>query len=249
MRLARSFAGTAAVVTFFLIGAGAANAQSARSGGAPNAQLLQQMQQVASERTALQAENERMKKELDDVRKERDQLKKGQQAIELRVKSGESALARSALDRQNTEQELTQTKAKMQELIAKFRETLQTLSQIEADDNTAKQSLTRRDQDLKVCTDRNTALYKLNDEVLTHFDRQGVFARVAQSEPFTQIKRVQLENLLDDYRARAQEQKASPAARLPDSPVAGPSPAPSAAAATQPAAPSQPGPGATQPSH
>ena len=193
-----------------LIASSAVHAQTARSGSAANAQLqqqMQQMQQLASERTALQSENERMKKELDQVRKERDQLKKGQQAVELRVKSGETALARSAADRETTERELTQTKAKMEELIAKFRETLQTLSQIESDDTTVKQSLARRDADLKSCTEHNVALYKLDDEVLTHFAKQGVFARMAQAEPFTQIKRVQLENLIDDYRARASDQR------------------------------------------
>lgn len=219
MRLIRSFDGVLALAALgMLIAGGTARAQTARSGGAPNAELFQQMQQLASERTGLQAENARMKKELDDLRKERDQLKKGEQAVALKVKSGEAALARSAADRASTEQQLTQTKAKLQELIDKFRETLQTLSQVETDGTTAKQALARRDQELKICTERNAALYKLNDEVLTHFDKQGLFSRVAHAEPFTQIKRVQLENLIDDYRARAQEQLAAPSAQLPDAP-------------------------------
>src|SRR5262245_42795495 len=98
-----------------------ARAQTARSGGAPNAQLMQQMQQLASERTTLQAENARLKKELDDVRKERDQLKKGGEASSGRVRASEAALARSVTQREAVEKELEQTKARTQELIGKFR--------------------------------------------------------------------------------------------------------------------------------
>jgi chromosome segregation ATPase len=193
-----------------------ADAQTARSGGAPNTQLLQQMQQMASERTSLQAENQKMKKELDDLRKERDQLKKkGQDSANERLRAGEAALARANEQRQSTEQELTQTKAKMTELIAKFRETLATMRDVETESATTKQSLTTRDQELHVCVDRNLALYKLNDEILTHFDHQGGWSRVAQAEPFTKIKRVQLENLIDEYKGRADDQRAAPVTAVP----------------------------------
>jgi chromosome segregation ATPase len=186
------------------------HAQTARSGGAPNAQLMQQMQQLASERTSLQAENAKLKKELEDIRKERDQLKKGQQVVEQRVKSSETALSRSAAERASTEQELTQTKAKMQDLIAKFRETVQTFRDVETQSTTYKQSLAARDQELKTCIDRNLALYHLNDEVLTRLDKQGVLSRMAQAEPFTRIKRVELENLIDEYKGRAEDQRVTP---------------------------------------
>ncbi len=201
-----------AVATVVLSAASPAiHAQTARSGGAPNAQLLQQLQQLASERTSMQAENTRMKKELEDLRKERDQLKKGQEAVGARVKSSEVALARSNAQRETTEQELAQTKAKTQELIAKFRETIQTLRDVEAEHTTTKQTLATRDQELKTCVDRNLALYQLNGEVLTRLERQGVWSRVAQVEPFTRIKRTQLENLIDEYKSRADDQRTAPA--------------------------------------
>jgi chromosome segregation ATPase len=181
-------------------------AQTARSGGSANTQLLEQMQQLASERTALQAENERLKGELADVKKERDSLKAGQQAVARRAQGTAAELAHSTAQREATEQELTQYKAKMQELIAKFRETIQKLRDTETEGAAAKQTLTTRERDLKTCIDHDVALYSLNDEVLRHFERQGFWSRAARAEPFTQIKRVQNENLIDEYRSRAQEQ-------------------------------------------
>ena len=200
----------------------AGQAQTARSGGAANAQLMQEMQQLASDRTALQAENARLKKEVDDAHKERDRLKKAQQGIELRAKTSEAALARDTTQRESSERELTQTKAKMQELIAKFRETLQTLRETETASTTATQNLATRDRELKTCIDRNVALYHVNEEVLTRLEHHGVWSRLAEAEPFTKIKRVENENLVDEYKSRADDQRVKPAS--PSS--AAPAPAP-----------------------
>jgi hypothetical protein len=61
-----------------------------------------------------------------------------------------------------------------------------------------------------VCVDRNVALYQLNDEVLTRLDKTGLWQKAAMAEPFTRIKRIQNENLVDGYRNRAQEQRIAP---------------------------------------
>jgi chromosome segregation ATPase len=184
--------------------------QTARSGGGASAQLMQQMQQLASERTSLQAENAKLKKDLEALRKDRDGLKNGQQAVEQRAKNAEVSLRQSVSQGQSAGQELAQNKEKMQELVAKFRETLQTLREVEARQTTAQQTLVVRDRELKSCVDHNVALYKLNQEVLTHLEKQSVWTRVAQTEPFTKIKRVQLENLVDEYKDRADDQRVAP---------------------------------------
>lgn len=211
-----------------LAGAGAVPAQTARSGGGANVQLVQEMQQLASERTALQAENERLKGELVDVRKERDSLKASEQTLDRRARESASALARSDAERLSSTEELTQTRAKMQELIGKFRETIQKLREVESEGATARESAAARERELNACVEHNVALYHLNDEVLTHFDRQGFWSRLAQAEPFTQIKRVRNENLIDEYRSRAQLQvtpgvKPDPGDTRP-APAANPSP-------------------------
>src|SRR6185312_10853356 len=119
--MGRVFSNTAAAfaaVTLSLT-MSAAHGQSARSGGGASAQLMQQMQQLASERTSLQAENAKLKKDLEDMRKDRDALKKGQQALDRRAKTSEGSLKEVLSRRDTSEQELTQTKEKMQQLVAK----------------------------------------------------------------------------------------------------------------------------------
>ena len=221
------------------LGCASAGAQTARSGGNASAQLMQQMQQVATERTALQGENDKLKAQIASLTKERDGLKAGQQALDKRAKDATAALSRSGAANSATEQELTQTKAKMQDLIGKFRETIQKLREVETQGTAAQQALATRDRELTTCIDRNVALYNLDDEVLKRLEHQGFWTRAAQAEPFTKVKRIELENDIDGYRARAQDQRMSPASRpAPASGPAGTTGSASPAASLPPAPPS-----------
>jgi chromosome segregation ATPase len=179
-------------------------------GGAATAALQQQVQQLASERTSLQSENTQLKKQLDELKKERDALKTAQQSqqqgLALRLKSAESAAARSAAAKDSTETQLAELKGRSQELVAKFRETAQTLRDVEVDRTSVTQKLAQRDTDLKSCTVRNDALFKLNEEMIVKLEGQGGFSRLASLEPFTKLKRIELENLADDMRTRAADQ-------------------------------------------
>jgi chromosome segregation ATPase len=187
-------------------------AQSARDSGGGNAQLMQQIQQLGSERTALQAENARMKKELAELTKERDALRAGRGALDRRAAASEAATALNAQARESAEREVEMQKERMQELVARFRETAQTLRDVETERATFQQSLVARDAEVAACRERNEALYKLNGEVLTRLENDGVWSRIARTEPFTKLQRVKLENLADDYRYRAESLQEKPAA-------------------------------------
>ena len=190
----------------------AVHSQEARGGGAVSAQVVAELQQLGAERTALKAENEQLKKQLAAVTAARDRLKKGESAAGLRAKSSEAALARSNAQQESTQQKLTQLQAAAQQLVAKFREVVDTLRKTEIEAAQTKQTLAMRQEELRTCTERNQALYKLDADVLTHFERQGFLARLASDEPFTRIERVRLENYTDESRGRAAEQRYVPPA-------------------------------------
>lgn len=194
-----------------------AHAQESRGGGAVSAQMVAELQQLSAESTSLKAENAQLKQQLAAAQKERDALKKGTQATDVRIKSGQAALARSDAQDASDQQKIAQLQEGTQQLIAKFRDLVATLRKTEIEAATAMQTLAMRQQDLKVCSDRNQALYKLDSDVLTHFERQGFWRRVASDEPFTRIERVRLQNFADESRNQAQDQKYAPPAAGPAS--------------------------------
>lgn len=193
-------------------------AQTARTGGAANAQLMQQIQQLGSERTRLQAENAKLNKDLEDARKDRDALKSAQQAAVGRAKSSEDALQSGLAQRASTDKELTQTNEKLHQLRGKYQELVQSLNTMEAERTTAQQTLTSREQDLKVCIGRNQSLYEASQAAVARLEHRTASA--------TRVTAPQLESLIADYKDRATIQgsarnpaAAAPAAPQPATPV------------------------------
>lgn len=183
-----------------------ASAQTARSAPASN-QAVQQLQQLAAERTTLQAENARLAKELESVKRDLESARAGRAAIEQRARSSEAVSARGSAEREALQAEIDTQKDRMQELVTKFRETVTTLRTVEADRTRMQEELTEGKAAATRCVDANAKLVALNDEILDRFDDQGFWSAVARREPFTQLKRVELENLAADYRYLASEQR------------------------------------------
>ncbi|HEV2269379.1 MAG TPA: hypothetical protein VGR92_07975 [Steroidobacteraceae bacterium] len=196
---------------FTVLAPGAAHSQEARSGGgAVSAQMVAQLQQLSAERTALKSQNEQLQRQLATVKAERDRLQQGERSSNLRAKSSAVALASSKAEEASSEQKLAQLQANVQQLIAKFRQVVDTLRKTEVEEADAKQTLAMRQQDLSSCTEHNQALYKLDEDVLSHFENRGFWSRLAADEPFTRIERVRLENYADESRGKADEQRYAP---------------------------------------
>jgi chromosome segregation ATPase len=211
----------AAIMITALLDSAVATAQTARpSNTTPSAQAMQQLQQLASERTALQAENAGIKADLESARKERDSLKgalkTAQSALTSRNRDAEAELARVQGEKARFEGEVTREKQRFEELAQRFRETATAVREVEADRAEKKQLLTQRERELQIAQERNAKLHALAMEMIDKFNDQGFWSSMARREPFTQLKRVELENLADDYRGAADDQ------RLPVAPRANP---------------------------
>lgn len=180
-------------------------AQVERSGGGPSAQLLQQYQQAMSQSTQLQADNSKLKKDLDQARQ---QLKSLQQELAtLKAGAGSAQTQLTALNaaHQGAMKELEQSKAKMLELIARFRETTTSLRGVEGERSQLQMQLQQSRSALTECADRNVQLAKLNAEVMDRYLHQGLFAHLREAEPFTQLERTRNENLALEDRERLEQ--------------------------------------------
>jgi chromosome segregation ATPase len=178
------------------------NAQTQRSGDA-NARAMQQLQQLSSEHAQLKSDNDKLKQEVESLKKQLSAATTGQSLLQQKLKVAESSAARDAGSSQQNAESLEKMRGQMQELITRFRDTAQSLKDVETDRNAARGRLQARDRELTQCIDRNVGLYQLNTEVLDHFEKKGVFSSLAEKEPFTQIQRTRLENLIDGYKERA----------------------------------------------
>ncbi len=157
------------------------------------------IQQMANERAQLEAESNALHKKLDEANAQVAKLGEQNDSLKKQLDRSRSSLDQSSAANKRNEETISQLRNRMNELIAEFRKTANTLRETEMDRNRLRKSLTAREGDLKQCVDNDMALYKIGNEVLDRYEHKGVFESLREREPFTKIKRVQLENLVDEY--------------------------------------------------
>lgn len=183
-----------------------AYAQVERSGGGETQKFMQQYQQIAAEKTALQGQLAQMKKDLDGAKAELAAMKKERDMLKARP-AGVPALALAQLtaSKDSAEKNLEVSKQHMTELVGRFRETAGNLKEAEADRAKLHKDLDERNAAFDKCAEKNLQLFEVNSEILDRYERVGLFTKASAAEPFTKITRTRIENLVDEYRARAQE--------------------------------------------
>jgi len=187
-----------------------AHAQAQRSGGGEMQKIMQQYQQIAAEKTALQTQVAQMKTDLDAAKAELAAVKKDRDALKARAGGAVAAaasIAQITASKESAEKNLEISKQRMNELVGRFRETATTLKEVEADRGKLRQDLGERNAAFDKCAENNLQLYEITNDVLDRYEHVGLFTKASAAEPFTRITRTRIENLADEYRARALENR------------------------------------------
>jgi chromosome segregation ATPase len=174
---------------------------------------MQQYQQEVSERAQLQAENEKLKKDLEglkDLKKQLDDAKRQLASLKAGAGRGQAELAAAQAAGASSARNLADTNEKLQQLIARFKETVATLQGVETERAQVQQQLAQSRGAYDKCAQTNVALYQVTSDVLDRYAHQGAFSYVARAEPFTRIKRTEIDNLVLEYKQRADELRVKP---------------------------------------
>src|SRR5262249_41050275 len=111
-----------------------AHAQTARTGN-DSARAMQQIQQLSAERLQLQADNAKLKAQTQTLQQQLDRANKARAALELKSKQLQAVAGRAQNSTPQSNEQLEHTRAQLQELVGKFRETAQTLRDTENERN------------------------------------------------------------------------------------------------------------------
>lgn len=165
---------------------------------------------------ALEQEKQGMLKEADKLRSEKeglagqnatlkagtDSLKAKADSLEAKTSSQEKRLASLESSKGHLAESLAKTEKERSDLDQKQRQTFKALEEREKD-------LKQLNQRYDKCAENNAALYVIGEELIRRYEGKGVMSTLLQKEPFTQIKKVELEQLVQDYRDRIDQQKVS----------------------------------------
>lgn len=99
----------------------------------------------------------------------------------------------------NIEQWKDQYEKLRQESVARIKEQEQTIAQLTNDKQQFESSLKQETQQHDRCKKNNAGLAALAQELVDNYRKKGVLGSLAQSEPLTQLKQVELEKLMQEY--------------------------------------------------
>jgi chromosome segregation ATPase len=205
MKLAHRILATCALTTACIEAPSLLQAQVERSGGGELQKIMQQYQQVAAEKTTLQTQLAQAKKDLDAANAELAAVKKERDAAKAHVGVAPTALAAATSAKDSAERSLEKSKQQITEIVGKYRELVANLRGVEADRTKLTKDLADRNTAFDKCAVDNLQLYEINGQILDRLDHVGMFTKASAAEPFTRLTRTRIDNLVLEYRERAEQ--------------------------------------------
>lgn len=155
--------------------------------------LEEEKQQSLAEAEKLSKEKERLAADGKALKSKSDALEAKTDLLEKKTGSLESANKRQI-------ERLEKVEAERDALDKKQRQTLKTLSEREGELKDLHGKYNR-------CAENNARLYGIGEELIDKYKKKGVMGTLLEKEPFTQIKKVELEALVQEYRDKIDQQK------------------------------------------
>jgi chromosome segregation ATPase len=155
--------------------------------------LEQEKAQLAQEKAALDGQVKEATDRLDDARKQAGAASRKATALE-------KELATTQADKDALTARLADTEQRLAKLTELQRSTDAERKRLEALSNQLKQSLS-------ACEAKNEKLHGQGVQLLDRYQQKGCFDAALQGEPFTGLKRVEIENFVEDHREKLDEHK------------------------------------------
>ena len=166
------------------------------------AQLDQELQAKAAMEADLakaQAENVAIKSKLSAANVKIDGLE-----VSLKEMTGERLAFEAKL--MKTQVELQSTKTALNDLEVKYQGTVYDLKVNEQQRANLTATSIQKTKLIDACVAKNNKLYDYGLELVKLYENPTDYKKVVLTEPFSQLKRVQLENILQDYNDKIDEQ-------------------------------------------
>ena len=171
--------------------------------------IQQQVQQIDQARTLAEAEKAAALADKDTAERELEKIRSG-----VATSKHQLATERAARTRIETEQKAVQsendvlkkrladTEVQLAASAALQRVTAQMLAQVESAKKRTEGELSGKANKLQVCQAHNGQLYAMGREMMQKYRDKSCQDALAQAEPFTGLKKVEVENLLEIWRDR-----------------------------------------------
>ena len=211
-----------ALVLMGAAGSWTASAQQDDRRAREAARRMQQMQQqLAQEKAQLEQDKAKLEKDNADREKQIKQLQARLKRAEAGTKQTEADVKQKAAEVEHLKAELdamslkfVEQREKADKLADSFKASVETIKTRDAEKETLN-ARTREQRDIigrqaqlvQACEEKNLALYELGSDLLRRYRNKSVMDALKQAEPFTQLEKVKMENLLQEYAEKMDAKK------------------------------------------
>jgi chromosome segregation ATPase len=146
------------------------------------------LRQLNAQKVQLEQKNAQLTAEIEQLKKESEQKLKKEQA-------GNEKLDSAVKKR---DEYITSLKEKLKETVIALRKSES--ERLQANNNSK-----ALDTEFKRCVENNHTLVVMNDKLIDNYNKKSCWDTIAQNEPFTGIKQVEIENILQEYRFKNED--------------------------------------------
>jgi chromosome segregation ATPase len=186
------------------------------------ARRMQQMQQqLTQEKAQLEQDKAKLEKENADKEKQIKQLLAKLKRTEAGTKQSEADAKQKSAEVDHLKAELdamslkfVEQREKADKLADNYKASVETIKTRDAEKETLnvrtleqREIIGRQSRLIQACEEKNLALYQLGTDLLQRYRNKSVMDALKQAEPFTQLEKVKMENLLQEYSEKMDAKK------------------------------------------
>ena len=169
--------------------------------------VQQQLSQAQEQMSVLEQEKAKLAADLEKSRSSSKAVEGKVASLKRGISAGKQQQTALAKELTQVKEELATTAQQLAETKKTLAETTQTLQQTESEKRNLEVVKARNEREIASCERKNIALYGVGRSLMDRFERKTCGESLAQKEPFTGLKQVETENLLEEYRDKLDEQK------------------------------------------
>jgi chromosome segregation ATPase len=151
-------------------------------------------------KATLEGETRALRADIDRLEKEKDALSSDHGTLQAECERKNEALEK---DKKNLTEKLAALTSKHKELRAEHdsavKEYDQQVTELTAEKNTLQFGVRSQTQKLERCRTHNGQLVTITNELLDKYQNKGVLGSAMEKEPFTGLKKVEMEHLIQEY--------------------------------------------------
>lgn len=168
------------------------------SGALAKAEMM--MRQMAEENSSMKAENEELKKQLESIKDKVASMKADKTRLSKSLNTTKVIIGKYKENTQALRDRIFKDRDRMKELIGKFKELVAAFKVVEQDKAQLKVNLADNKKEMLNCAENNMKLVKTNQQLVKQYMDKNVWDAMKQSEPITELGKIQVEKIAQEYR-------------------------------------------------